>query len=165
MYRSKDFMLMEVMDISGKKIGFIKDILIDFNKGYITGFSISSTRLLKKDYTVRKENIISFNNNMVISEISEECELKLSDFKGMDVVNNKGDIIGMVEDIIFNNEDFKINGIIVSTGFIRNLIYGKQIYLIKELILGNKNILYFKEGSNMFFRTVPHELLEVDSNE
>ncbi|QGU95293.1 photosystem reaction center subunit H [Clostridium bovifaecis] len=165
MYRSKDFILMDVIDISGKKLGFIKDILINFHEGYITGFSISSAKLFKKKYSVKKENIITFNSNMVVSEVTEVEELMLSDFKGMDVVDNKGDIIGRVEDVIFNNEDFKISGVIVSTGFVRNLIYGKQIYLIKELILGNKNILYFRENANMHFSTMAHELLEVDGDE
>lgn len=165
MHRSKDFILMDVIDISGRKVGLIKDILVNFHKGYVTGFCISSAKLFKKKCSVKKEDIITFNSNMVVSEVTEMEELMLSDFKGMDVVDNKGDLVGRVEDVIFNNEDFKINGVIVSTGFIRNLIYGKQIYLIKELILGNKNILYFRENANMHFSTMAHELLEVDGDE
>lgn len=165
MYRSKDFLFMDIIDIRGRKQGSIKDILVNFYKGSVTGFSISSTKAYKKCLTVQKEDIIAFNSNMIVKNIIEDNALELSRVKGMDVIDIKGNIIGVVEDVLFSNCDFSINGVIVSTGFIRNLIYGKKVFLIKDLIFGDKNILYFKENTNMNFATIPHELLEVDKYE
>ncbi|MCC5440092.1 PRC-barrel domain-containing protein, partial [Clostridium botulinum] len=42
MYRSKYFKYMNVYYSNGKKVGFIKDILLDFNEERIIGFCVSS---------------------------------------------------------------------------------------------------------------------------
>lgn len=165
MYKSKDFILMDVVNIEGKKVGVIKDILIDFNKGFIIGFSILPINIFKKSLCVLKKNIITFNRNMVIKETTEEDKFKFSSLKGMDVINSKGDVIGMVEDVIFGNSDFNIRGVVISTGLIRNLVYGKKVYLINELILGEENILYFKGKNNICINSMPHKLLEIDKDE
>lgn len=162
MYRSKDFILMDVININGKRIGFIDDILVDFHSGYVTGFSISASKLFKKSISVEKENILTFNGKMVVNKISYNKFLKFSDFKGMDVIDCNGNIIGMFEDIIFNSYDFKINGVIISRGFLGNIISGKRVHLIKDLILGDKNILYFGGSDNIKFITLPHEILGAD---
>ncbi|MCY6372314.1 PRC-barrel domain-containing protein [Clostridium ganghwense] len=159
MYRSKDFLMMEVVDIKGKKIGFIKDILIDFNKGVVTGFSISSYSLFHKSVSISKKDIISFNYKMIIKRSRKEEKLKFFPLKGIDVIDKFGNDIGIMEDIVFDNITFKINGVVVSKGLIRNFINGKKIFLIKELILGEKNILYYGEDKKMNFKTMPHDVV------
>lgn len=159
MYRSKDFLLMEVVDIKGEKIGFIKDILIDFNEGFVIGFSISSYNLFHKNVNVLKKDIISFNNNMIIKKNLREERLKFFTLKGIDVLDRYGNVIGIMEDIIFDNFSFQIIGVVVSKGLIANFINGKKIFLIKELILGEKNILYYGESSKMNFKTMPHDIV------
>ncbi|MEA4826360.1 MAG: PRC-barrel domain-containing protein [Clostridium sp.] len=165
MYRSKDFMLMDVMGISGRKMGFIRDVLVNFHSGYVIGFCISPYKIFQKTHSILKEDIITFNSHMVVKETRDNKGLKLSEFKGMDVFDISGNIVGMIEDIIFDDNTFKINGVVISTGLIRNLIDGKKIFLISELILGEKNVLYFNENTKMSFVTIPHELMEVDYDE
>lgn len=164
MYRSKDFILMDTIDINGRKIGFVRDVLVNFNKGFVVGFSITPSRMFKRVISVLKEDILTFNNNMIVKKTGEEVLLKLSDLKGMDVLDHKGDILGMVEDIIFDINSFRIKGLVISAGFIHNLLYGKKILLIKDLILGDKNILYFGDAKKICFTTNSHELLEVNNN-
>ncbi|MCY6356779.1 PRC-barrel domain-containing protein [Clostridium sp. ZS2-4] len=159
MYRSKDFLLMEVVDIKGKKIGFIKDILIDFNEGFVIGFNISSYNLFHKSVNVLKKDIISFNNNMIIKKNFREERLEFFTLKGIDVLDRCGDVIGIMEDIIFDNFSFEIIGVVVSKGLIANFINGKKIFLTKELILGEKNILYYGKNSKMNFKTMPHDIV------
>lgn len=165
MYRSKDFVLMDAIDINGKKVGFIRDVLVNFNKGFVIGFSITPSRMFKRCLSVLREDILTFHYNMIVKKTGEEELLKLSDFKGMDVIDYKGHVLGMVEDIIFDINNFKIKGIVVSTGFIRNLIHGKKIFLIKDLILGDKSILYFGDSKRICFTTIPHELLKVNNDD
>ena len=157
---------MEVMNIKGKKIGCVKDLIIDFNLKLVKGFVISSYKIFNKDISVYHEDIISFNSNMIIMDHKKHISLKLSTIKNMDVINKSGEIIGMVEDIIFNRENFTIKGIVVSTGFTRNFIYGKVIILLDNLILGEKNLYCFDENSKIRLLSVPHKLiLEDDCNE
>ena len=158
MYRSKDFLLMDVNDINGKNIGFIKDILVDFNKGRIIGFALSCYSFLQNNVSVFVEDIISFNRDMIISKINKNRNLELSQIRNMDIINIFGEIIGIVEEILFDKNSFNINGIIVSTGFFQNFTVGKKIILISEIIIGEENILFFGCYNKINFFTVPHKL-------
>lgn len=43
MYKSKDFILKDIVDISGNKIGLVKDIVMNFQNSSVEGFLISKT--------------------------------------------------------------------------------------------------------------------------
>ena len=49
MFKSKDFIFMDVVTVEGNKIGFIKDLLIDFNKGKVIGFLVSPYKFFRKN--------------------------------------------------------------------------------------------------------------------
>ena len=153
---------MNVINIKGKRFGYINDLLIDFNKRKVIGFNISTSSFLKKDLNVMNENIVSYNYAMVITEAVKGVFLQLKDIKGMDVRDKKGSIIGMVEDVLFNEETFSIKAIIVSTGFLTNFISGKKIVLINELVLGEENLLYNGENEHLSFSSIPHKLFMED---
>jgi uncharacterized protein YrrD len=166
MYKSKDFKYMDVVNVEGKKIGVIRDLLIDFNKGKVIGVQISPTKLFHKNISVLKEDIIYFNKHMVVKKVVKEKYLTLHSFINMDVIDKCRNIFGVVEDITFSGHSFEIKGVIVSLGFFTNLLRGKRIMLIKELILGEKNILYFPCNRDYSFKTMPHNfLIERKANE
>ncbi|MCY6959426.1 PRC-barrel domain-containing protein [Clostridium brassicae] len=162
MYRSKDFLLMEVLNTKGKKIGFINDILIDFSKGYIEGFSVCCSNLLNKNMSILKEDIISFNENIIVAKSVKEEKLRFFKLKGMEVIDRHGNDMGVMEDIIFDDYSFKIYGLIISRGLINNFIKGKKIFLIKQLLLGDKDILYYGDETKIKFKTMPHNITGVN---
>lgn len=156
MFKSKDFIFMDVVTVEGKKIGFIKDLLIDFNKGSVIGFEVSPYKFLHKNLSVLKEDIIYFNKHMVVKKIDKNRYLPLHSFVNMDVIDKCRNVFGMVEDITFASDSFEIKGIIVSSGFITNLLRGKRIILINELILGEENLLYLPNCENQLLKSMPH---------
>jgi len=158
MYRSKDFFLMDVNDINGKNIGFIKDILVDFNEGMVIGFVVSCYRFMRNNVSIFVDDIISFNRDMIVNKIRKDKYLELSEIRNMDIINRFGEIIGITEELLFDKKSFKIKGIIVSMGFFRNFIGGKRIILISEIIIGEENILFFGCYNKINFFTVPHKL-------
>lgn len=157
MFRSKDFILMDVVDIKGKRIGFIKDIIIDFHNGEVKGFIVSTYKLFQKTISILKKDIVSFNKFMIISRWDKNSYLQLSDIINMDIINKEGDIIGMAEDILFQEFTFKIHGLIVSTGFIKNILSGKKILLMNSVILGENSILNISNSTNVDFVSIPHK--------
>ena len=166
MFKSKDFIFMDVVSLEGKKVGFIKDLLIDFNKGKVIGFEITPSKFLHKSISVLKQDIICFNKNMVVKKVDKNEYLCLHSFINMDVIDKYNNIFGIVEDITFTRDTFDIKGIIVTSGFIINLLKGKRIMLIKELILGEENLLYIPNCSEYSFKSVPHNFfLEAKANE
>ncbi|MCM0648772.1 PRC-barrel domain-containing protein [Clostridium swellfunianum] len=166
MFKTKDFMLMDVVDIRGKKIGFINDIIIDFKKGDVKGFVVSSYSFFQKTLCVLKEDIVSFNKSMIVSRVLKDKLFTFSKIKGMDIINCSGNILGMAEDILFHEFTFKIQGLVVSTGFIKNLLVGKKILLVNSFIIGEQSILYYSAKSKVEFISVPHKLFaEENQNE
>lgn len=158
MYRKKDFLFMNVSNIKGKSLGFIKDLAVDFHVGGVIGFLVSSYSLFQSSLYVLKKDIISFDKHMIASSYHKGKYLNFEDIKGMNVIDIKGNMIGMVEDIIFNEDTFVIQGLIVSTGYATNFLYGKKILLLKDLLLGDNHILYHKKSYNIDFINLPSKL-------
>jgi len=156
MFKSKDFIFMDVVSVEGKKIGFIKDLLIDFNKGKVIGFVISPYNFFQRNLIVLKEDIIYFNKYMVVKRVEKSTYLCLHSFISMDVIDVCKNVFGIVEDITFTGNTFVIKGVIVSSGFITNLLRGKRIILINELILGEENLLYIPTRDQYCFKSMPH---------
>ncbi|ENK1242596.1 PRC-barrel domain-containing protein [Clostridium sp. FAM 1755] len=153
MYRSKYFKYMNVYHTNGKKLGFIKDVLVDFNEESIIGFLVSSYKILNKNNIVLIEDIVSINKNMVVKKLEKGKYLSFNDIKHLEVIDIDGVLMGVIEDIIINEENFKISAIIISMGFLNNFIKGKKIISPNEIILGEENILYFNYKSrNLDFK-------------
>lgn len=156
MLRSKDFYMKSVYDVSGKKIGIVEDLFIDFFEGKITGINISNYSLFSKKNFINCEDIISIDKDIVVSESRQGDGLRLKNVKGMDIIDLNGDIKGVMEDLIIKESDFSIKGILVSTGVIDRLLKGKDILLINECILGEEYILYIGR-SNIMLKAMPRK--------
>lgn len=162
MYRSKDFMLMDVVDLNGKKLGVINDLIIDFDSKRILGFSISSNNWFKNNISVMLEDVVSFNSVMIVVKARKDKFLNFKDIRGIDVRDRAGNIVGIVEDIMFDKEKFNMTALIVSTGIITNFIYGKKVILVKDIILGDENIFLNKRSENVELLSLPHRLFKED---
>ncbi|KAJ52810.1 uncharacterized protein YrrD [Clostridium tetanomorphum] len=161
MYRKKDFLFMKVSSIKGKSIGFIKDIIVDFHIGGVLGFSITSYMIFGPSLYVLKENILSFNESMIVDKWNKGNYLQFSDIVYTNVIDLHGNIIGMADDIIFDEKTFLINGIVVSTGYLTNFIHGKKIILIKDIILGKDSILYYGNKDKIILSNIPSNLFKL----
>lgn len=164
--RIKDFKMMEVKDVHGKKLGFIKDIEINFYEGKVEGFIISSYKIFQRTLLVTLEDVISFSNSMIVKGAVPGGKLYFDKIKGMDLVDSCGNILGIVEDLIIDSQNFKILGIIASTGFLKNLFTGKKIFLINFLLLGEEYIFCFEEECKIQLISKPHGIeMEEKSDE
>lgn len=165
MYRKKDFILMDVVNIEGKKLGYINDILIDCNLHEVKGFVVNPYKLFKRRICIFKEDVIYFGHRIIVKK-SDECRnIAFNDIKNMDVIDLNGGIIGIIEDIVFCEKNFKIKAIIISCGLIKSFFYGKRIISVENIIFGEKNVLFYANNSYEFY-SLPHKLLaEVDEYE
>ncbi|GAA0114440.1 PRC-barrel domain-containing protein [Clostridium senegalense] len=154
MYKSSDFIYMDVVNIEGETLGYINDILINFHKKQILGFSVTPYKLLRKNFNVLKEDIIYHNKNMVVKSINKGKYLKFSDIKKIYVINKNSEVIGIVKDIIFEEKEFKLKGIVVAKN-ISSLLKERNIFIAKEMILGEKNMFYIGENKKFQLVCVP----------
>lgn len=157
MFKTRDFYLMKVYDTNGKYLGAISDIAIDFYEGIIKGFIISSLSIFNKKNFVKKENIISLEDVLIVSSIENYKGLTFNNIKFMDVVDNKNIMKGVLEDLIIDKGTFTIKGIIMSSGVIDTMFKGKEIILLSGCVLGDNFILY-KGKEYIKLKTLPHNL-------
>ncbi|WP_446899410.1 PRC-barrel domain-containing protein [Clostridium sp. LBM24168] len=144
MYRIRDFIFTEVVGMDGKNLGFVGDLLIDFNLKAVKGFNVISNSILKKDTSVYVENTLSLDPVIIASKLNGMQGLKFGDIKAVNVVDKRGNIMGRLEDIIFYEKSFNIRAFVMSRGFIYDILHGRKILSAKNLILGEKNILHME---------------------
>lgn len=144
MYRIRDFIFTEVVGMNGKNLGFVGDLLVDFNLKMVKGFNVISNSILKKDISVYIGNTLSLSPVIIASESNGEQNLKFNDIRAVDVVDKRGNIMGRVEDMIFYEKSFNIRAFVMSRGFVYDILHGRKVLPAKNLILGEKNILYME---------------------
>lgn len=157
MYKVKDFQNRNVMTKEGKKLGFVKDILINYSECKVIGFKVATMSLFSKDVIIREEDILSINTNIIVNSKNEGNHLGFKDIKSIEVIDRNGCIIGALEDIIMDMNEFSIKALIISSGLINKMISGKIILLPKDTILGDRNIVYLG-NANMVLRSMPHNI-------
>lgn len=156
MYRSKEFILMNVENNNGKKVGVIKDILLNFKELKLVGFVLSTFSIFSKEKIICTKDIITFNDFMIIDNFRDIEGVPFSKIKNIDVIDVCGNTIGVVEDFLFCVETFKIKALVVSTGMVKNLFYGKRIILPSDFIIGNDSIIYYPKNKNIIFKSKIH---------
>ena len=157
MFKTRDFYLMKVYDTNGKYLGSVSDIAIDFYEGNVKGFIISSLSIFTKKNFVKKENIISLEDVIIVSSIESYKGLTFNNIKFMDIVDNQNIMKGVLEDLIIDKNEFVIKGMIMSSGVIDTMFKGKEIILSSGCILCEKFILY-KGKEYIKLKTLPHNL-------
>lgn len=162
MYRSKEFMLMNVENIKGKKLGVIKDVLVNFKDLKLIGFVLSTYSIFSKEVVINTKDIITFNDFMIIKSLGNKVGVPLSRIKNLDVIDICGNTIGVVEDFLFSVETFDIRGLVVSTGLIKNLFYGKRIILPSDFIIGDDSVIYYPKDKNVTMMSKIHNIGKED---
>lgn len=154
MLKTKDFYLLKVYDIRGKYLGLIDDVYIDFNNGIIKGFLISNYLLFSKRNFIKVDDIILIEDVMIIRELNKKEGIPFKSIKDIDVKDKNNIIKGVLEDLIIEEKDLSIKGLVISSGIFDRIIKGKEILLLKECILGEDFVLYY--GSDeVKFQSMP----------
>lgn len=150
MIKSKDFYLLKVYDTKGKYLGTVEDIYINFYKEKLEGFSVSNFFKFSKKNFVKKEDIISMEEVIIIKELSFKEGIPFKSIKYMDIKDTKNIMKGVLEELIIEKDDFSIKGLIMSSGIFDKMFKGKEVLLLKNCILGEDFILNKgSEGVNL----------------
>lgn len=157
MYRLRDFLAKKVMYANGKKVGTVTDLAVNFSEKKVQGFTIKGINIFgKKNKIVLREDTIYFDDSLIVEKVTDITHLTFSSIKGMEVIDIQGNIIGIVEDILFDG-DFSIKGMIISPGILRKITVGKGVLLINDIIIGDCNVLYYGKN-NIRFSILRHSI-------
>lgn len=140
MYKIRDLIDKEVFLVTGKKIGIVSSLLIDFNKKKVNTLLIKRFGLLKNKY-ISCSDIISIGNNIIVKCVSKACGIDMDNIIMKNVYSKDGILKGNVSDLLINEQSLDLEGIICYGGIMKKIKQGDTIIPINEVILGNKYIL------------------------
>lgn len=149
---------MDVFSADGKKLGYIKDVIVDMNEKTIKGFDISSNTISNRKSIVLCEDVVTFSTNMVVNGLSFGNYLSFFDVKNVDVIDINGNVIGIISDLVFDMNNFRINAIIISTGVLKDIFIGKKVLLPKSTVLGENSLLFLCNKKSIEFKSNIHKL-------
>lgn len=143
---------------TGDLLGLVKDFIINSSNGLIEGLWIKPLFATNADYLVlQKSSIIKWGKSIHIKNESEMGEpedfLKLRStleknilIIGNRVKNKEGSLIGLVQDLIFNDQTLKVKKILVQKQFLifkwsTRIIGANEIIEIKKdcIIINDQN--------------------------
>ncbi|SFC71361.1 PRC-barrel domain-containing protein [Clostridium uliginosum] len=162
MFKTRDFYLKKVYDITGKKIGVIQDIYIDFYCEKVVGFEVSNFLLFSKKNYLAIEDVIDIGKDIVASKTKQGDGLRFKQIKDMDIIDTFSVVKGVVEDLLIDVKDYSIKAIVVTSGLIDKMIRGKEIILLNECILGESYVLYTGR-KDVSFKSMPHNMNNYES--
>ena len=152
MLKSKELRGINVVNIeNGRLIGKVKNTIYSFRQELIMGFSIYSGRWVKKDIFIPINDIEIIGRDVILANKPEKLQCinknqevvnaikEIDRVFSMNVITNKGEEIGHIEDVIISEEKFKIGGYIISDGFVEDIIKGKLIIPFSEKIIFGEN--------------------------
>ncbi|MGL5151089.1 MAG: PRC-barrel domain-containing protein [Clostridium sp.] len=157
MLRSKDFYLKAVFNEKGKRLGVVEDLYIDFHNGKVLGFEVSSYSFFSKRNYIDIKDVIVFDDEIITKDIKVNGGLRLNEIKGMDIIDRRSNMKGVVEDIVIDKNSYDIKGLIMSAGIIERILRGKDILLLNECVLCENYILYYG-NDGITFKTIPHSV-------
>lgn len=157
MFKTRDFYLKKVYNVSGKKIGVIEDLYIDFYMGKVMAFDVSNHNLFSKKNYVDMTDVVDIGEDMIISNIRDGTGLTFKQIKNMEIIDTSSNVKGVLEDLIIDRHDYSIKGIVITSGLIDKMIKGKEIILLNKCILGEKYILY-TGNDGILFKSMPHNM-------
>ena len=155
MAKSRDYIYKDVLNIEGKKFGYIKDLLLDFNKCEVVGFKINPYKIMKRGFNVLKEDIIYQKDQIIVKDIVKSKFIELSSIMNMYVVDKNSNILGLVSEIIFDEKDFLIKGLSIRDYNLWRMFKNRRIILPKELIVGEEYIFYTGENQRITMECLP----------
>lgn len=167
MKRAKDVIgLSIILFENGEEIEAVEDILFNKDKKRVIGFLIdeggwfkgAKILLLKNAHSIGKDAIIIKNKDYIMSstnipEVEKILEGQYNLFD-IEVMDDKGDIIGRVDDIIFNGKTGEIEYLEVSEGVIDDIIYGRlKLPISDKVFLEQKRVIVDSEHMKKIDKT------------
>ena len=142
----------------GNQVESIRDVLFSQNKKKVLGFLLdeggwfkgAKILLLKDIHNIGKDAVIIKNEELIMSstkvpEVQNILEDEFHPFH-MEVIDDKGNKIGFIEDILFDKQNGKIESLEITEGVFDDIINGRlKIPVSKEVAFEDKRIIISSE--------------------
>ncbi|RNC29321.1 MAG: hypothetical protein AWM53_00674 [Candidatus Dichloromethanomonas elyunquensis] len=152
MRRMRDLVRLPVVSQnSGKKLGWVKDILFNEKNNRVTGIVLEKDSLLKCQLrNVARSDILSFGKESLLTDKLSRTKCSgtgWSEKVGSKVYNGDGDIKGTVGDIFVDNLVENVLGYEISDGLISDLFKGREAVFEENILAESQDVIVIEGGS------------------
>ncbi|WP_427339133.1 PRC-barrel domain-containing protein [Caloranaerobacter sp. DY30410] len=163
--------------VSGKKIAVIKDLVFSRKKFRILALMTYEGSVFKEAKIIKYKNVISIGKDVIIvdkenviesaADIPDIFQLIKERKKiiGEDVITEAGENIGIIKDIIIDEDNGKVLGFILSDGLIQDIMDGRNILpYIYGITFGEDALIISNEIKTEFDKSKEYfkKLLELE---
>ncbi|TDT61993.1 PRC-barrel domain-containing protein [Fonticella tunisiensis] len=145
-----------VVDYNGRVRGTVEDSVIDPRNNRICSFIVSGRGVIPSLFVVPLGEIEHYSD-CIISKgrfyrinklaLKKSRGLAAHDYIGKEVITNKGELIGNLADIIFDEKVGNIKALICTRGFFEDFLHGRKLIIVDgKTVLGNEKII-IEEGN------------------
>lgn len=151
MLKGKDLVGLPVINAeNGEELGKVIDLLYSGDLQRVEAIKVNNEQNLKV-YTLPQLSSIGRDAVLLENPINAEPAIgekfhSWEKLKGLKVIDNQGNELGTVVDILFDPQGGDIKGIEISEGFIGDLLEGRQIIDKKFLQTCSKEMIIVAEG-------------------
>jgi uncharacterized protein YrrD len=142
----------------GIKIGNLKDIVFRRDSKAVEAFILEKGFRTINGNVILLRDVLSLGNDAIIID-SPNCLLELRNFKksyvmrqraqlrGLRIYTQSGDDLGIVQDILFDYQTGRVEGVQVSDGWVQDIIQGRNILpFLGKIEIGEENLLVNNEA-------------------
>jgi len=151
--RYKQLLTLKVLDKNTKEpIGKVEDVIFSNDYKKIEFLIVKNGNLIKNKAIIKYDDICFINNKQLIyikdaDELKDKLERSISSnregskFLDKEIINENGECIGFVRDIVINRDDGKIDGFIITEGLFEDLLKGRNyLPLLDNITIDEKAI-------------------------
>ncbi|MFZ5943342.1 MAG: PRC-barrel domain-containing protein [Bacillota bacterium] len=150
--KASDFVNMPIIDLtSGSQLAKAKNVVLNAENDALSGFICENHKFLPRNKVknLGKDAIIVEEN---ISSLLEKIKIPLNPplflpeyLIGTPIVTQEGRSIGIVGDILINGDTGQIEGYEVSDGLLKDLVSGRSIISIPQVITYGEDAVVISE--------------------
>lgn len=178
--------MLKVSDIIGFSIvcsdqkkyhGEVKDVILDLKSCCVTGLVIDHGSLIHQTRVIPFNSVYEISRNKVIVKFKKNIQqMKSFNFHkdyikknemilGFDVVEEDGNLLGFIQDVIFEAKSGNILGFVLTNGIVDDIFSGIEILPLNQSIIFQKDkVIILKDTKNNILRNIGglKKLLELE---
>lgn len=140
-----------VVDCQGTLLGSVEDCIFDSRTNKICSLIVSSSRLFSSSSILPLSCVLKLGDTIIYNGGAFSCKRKrlfmkriitLNEILGKQIINLEGINEGHVADLIIDDYDWEIVGLVCSRGLVEDMLGGRRLVLMsRNIILINDKIL------------------------
>ncbi|MDD3839936.1 MAG: PRC-barrel domain-containing protein [Clostridia bacterium] len=145
---------------TGKVVGIVKDVVFLVGETKISGLFIENRDMFKKTFFIDGEDIISIGNNIILIKSIDNLIIDMdksvftnNKVLGLKVITDKGEELGIVHDVLINEQDYNVEAYKISSNFFDDIYNGMSTLSVDCQIMFGEDVIIVSDKNDLTSQT------------